>query len=329
MKEKTIVFIAPEFFNFHRQIQTALELAGNKVHFIPDRPSKNALIKIFIRKARFFLKGYLDSHFRAKAAEIQADSADEIFIIRGEGLSETALLELKSRFPRARVQLYLWDSVARSRGCMELIPHADQAWTYDSRDAKKYPELKFTLNFYVLSDSLLGKKAPVRDFDWELVFFGTAHGDRLKVLSRIGYALPKDIRFYVFLYFQSPIMYYARKFFDPAFRYFRKDQLSLKPKFGPEWEGVVTGASAILDIVHPQQGGLTIRTLESLALGFKVITTDPSIKDYPFYNPLQILVIDRHAPFIPPDFLRLPNDFEIHPSLRELELSNWLKRFFT
>jgi hypothetical protein len=324
---KTIVFIAPEFFTFHLQLKSAMEKLGYRVYYIPDRPSKHALIKVLIRRARYLLLSCLNSYFRRKISEI-SERVDEIFIVRGEGLSGPALKEMKSRFPSARVQLYLWDSVQRSRGCKELFPLVDKAWTYDLRDAKKYPNLEFTPNFFSLPEELLDKKPESDDPRWDLVFFGTAHGDRLKVISRIAKALPSGNRFFIYFYFQSPILYWARRLFDPAFKEFKPEQLSLKPKFGREWENIVLKSSAILDVHHTQQGGLTIRALEALAAGFKLITTDASVTQYPFYNPHQILVIDRNNPVIPAEFLKMANDFPIHPSLKQLELPNWLKRFF-
>ena len=324
----SILFIAPEFFIFHEQIQRAMESLGHRVHFVSDRPSKNAFVKILIRKARLALIPLLNSYFRRQTAKIRPDSVHEIFIIRGEGLTAKALREMKDRFQHARIQLYLWDNLRRSQGCKELIPVVDRAWTYDLKDSSKYPKLKFTPNFFVLSDNLKNLKSPKDSFQWDLVFFGTAHGDRLKVISKIARALPSPERFYVFLYFQSLILYWARRIFDFSFKNFRADQLSLKPKFGKDWEDIISNASAVLDIHHSQQGGLTIRTLESLALGFKLVTTDASITQYPFFNAEQILVVNRENPEIPSDFLRKPNNFPVHPSLKELELSNWIKRFF-
>lgn len=319
-----IVFIAPEFFTFHQKIQSRLEELGHKVHFIPDRPSRKAIVKILIRKARFILEPYLNSFFCDRAAQIPAEQISEVFIIRGEGLTARALSELRKRFSKARFQLYLWDSVARSPGCRDLIPLVERVWTYDLRDAKENPSFKFTPNFYTLPNL----RAKETDFKWDLVFFGTAHADRLKVISKTAKNLPARVRFYRFFYFQSPIMYYFRKIFDRAFHFFKPDELSLKPKFGKEWEEVISETSAVLDVHHPEQGGLTIRTLESLAMGFKVVTTDASIKEYEFYDPNQIQVIDRENPRVDSAFLEKPNRFRVHPSIQRLELTSWLKNIF-
>jgi hypothetical protein len=136
MTGKNIVFIAPEFFTFHKQIHKRLEELGNTVYFIPDRPSQKAIIKILIRKFRFLLVPYLNRFFKERAAAIP-QNIDEVFIIRGEGLTSEALKGLRERFPKARFQLYLWDSVQRSPGVDRLMPLVDRVWTYDIRDAKK------------------------------------------------------------------------------------------------------------------------------------------------------------------------------------------------
>lgn len=320
---KRILFIAPEFFTFHSQIKRGLEELGHQVYILPDRPSKKALMKILIRKFRFLVSPYLKDFYARKMDEIPAD-IDEVFIIKGEGIVPATLERMRTRFRKARFQYYLWDSLSQSPGAHLLINRFDRAWTYDLSDSKRDTRLKFTPNFY----SLPKTRAPLSDFKYDLTFFGTAHGDRLKVVAKLTESLPKDIRCYRFMYFQAPIMFYFRKFTDPYFKYFRDEELSFKPKFGAEWEDIVGKSSAILDIQHPNQGGLTIRTLESLAMGFKLVTTDSSIREYPFYDERRIRIIDRENPQVDPEFLRHPNTHELHPALKELELKNWLGKIF-
>jgi spore maturation protein CgeB len=59
---------------------------------------------------------------------------------------------------------------------------------------------------------------------------------------------------------------------------------------------------SVLDINKPFQNGLTIRTFEVLASGRKLITTNSDIKNYPFYCPENILVIDREDIQLKPEF---------------------------
>ena len=58
---------------------------------------------------------------------------------------------------------------------------------------------------------------------------------------------------------------------------------------------IYSRSSIILDIEHPNQQGLTMRTLESIGAGKKLITTSKSIQHYVFYNTNNIAIINRDA----------------------------------
>jgi hypothetical protein len=78
---------------------------------------------------------------------------------------------------------------------------------------------------------------------------------------------------------------------------------------------------AVLDIEHHEQTGLTMRTLEALAGGNKLITTNQSIKDEPFFDENMILVIDRENPVLDKDFFLRPH---IKLELEKYEIKRWL-----
>jgi hypothetical protein len=67
-------------------------------------------------------------------------------------------------------------------------------------------------------------------------------------------------------------------------------------------------SNVILDIHHPLQNGLTIRTFETLGAKKKIITTNEHIKKYKFYNSNNILIIDRKIPKIDINFFN--QDFQ-------------------
>lgn len=59
-----------------------------------------------------------------------------------------------------------------------------------------------------------------------------------------------------------------------------------------------------------------MRTVEMLGLGKKLITTNADIRNYDFYNPQNILVIDRDNPVIDEDFIRSPYE-QIDENIRK------------
>ena len=80
----------------------------------------------------------------------------------------------------------------------------------------------------------------------------------------------------------------------------------------------------IIDIEHPDQSGLTIRTLEVLAAGKKLVTTNRDVINYDFYQYGNVYVIDRLNPKVPQDFIKKP--FNPYPSsiLNSYSIDNWL-----
>ena len=62
-------------------------------------------------------------------------------------------------------------------------------------------------------------------------------------------------------------------------------------------------SKAIIDCPLPNQRGLTMRTFEVLALKRKLITTNKNIKDYEFYTPDNIFIIESDKEIIPMEFI--------------------------
>ena len=64
-----------------------------------------------------------------------------------------------------------------------------------------------------------------------------------------------------------------------------------------KWRKQVTdyigNSRVVLDLPHPMQTGLTMRTIEAIGSKKKLITTNVDIVNYDFYNPKNILLIER------------------------------------
>lgn len=65
-----------------------------------------------------------------------------------------------------------------------------------------------------------------------------------------------------------------------------------------EMIAVLAISKAQIEIQHPSKKGLTTRAFESLGTKTKLITTNPAIRQYDFYNSNNILIIDRNNPVI-------------------------------
>ena len=83
-------------------------------------------------------------------------------------------------------------------------------------------------------------------------------------------------------------------------------------------------SKVILDIQHPAQTGLTMRTIEMIGLKKKIITTNQDIVHYDFYRPENIQVIDRKNAIIDKTFFD-KEYVEISRSIYEkYSIRNWV-----
>jgi hypothetical protein len=81
---------------------------------------------------------------------------------------------------------------------------------------------------------------------------------------------------------------------------------------------------AILDIEHPNQRGLTMRTFETMGAQKKLVTTNALIAEYDFFDTSNICILDRKNPKIPKDFLESPL-VPLAPDIyRRYSIEGWL-----
>ena len=84
----------------------------------------------------------------------------------------------------------------------------------------------------------------------------------------------------------------------------------------------------ILDLMRENQYGLSFRVFEAMALEKKIITDNKKIKNYDFYNPNNILVLDKDFSNITKEFFETPYQSlpeEIH---KKYTLEKWVERVF-
>ena len=88
---------------------------------------------------------------------------------------------------------------------------------------------------------------------------------------------------------------------------------------------IMCAGKAVLDIQHPNQTGLTMRTFEVMALQKKLITTNQDIVNYDFYRPENVYVIDRNAPYIETGFFDKAFAHLEPQLLYQYSIESWLK----
>ena len=90
---------------------------------------------------------------------------------------------------------------------------------------------------------------------------------------------------------------------NKAFRKMGLKSVSYTPKTTKEIATIIRNSKIIMDANDVLQEGLTLRTIETMVSGKRMITTNKAILDYDFYNPNNICVVDRKNIVIPQEFL--------------------------
>lgn len=295
---KTILLIAPQYFNYDRVLSDYLVSCGFTVDLLPDRPVDTTIGKALIRMNRKLLLPMADRFFMRGIKAAGRGHYDAILVIQGEALSPTLLNWLRVTYPDGPMIWYLWDSMKNKPALTDNLSYFDCVYSFDPHDARSYGmgfrPLFFSPDYAQLTHA---EKA------FDLCFIGTAHDDRFPVVKEIVQSLPtKNV--YTFLYMQSRLLYAWRRLSDRNLRLARRSDFSFGKLPQSEVRKIIAQSDIVLDIQHPAQHGLTIRTLEVLGAGKKLVTTNTEIKDYDFYNENNIMIVDRKFPSIPDEFFQ-------------------------
>ena len=84
----------------------------------------------------------------------------------------------------------------------------------------------------------------------------------------------------------------------------------------------------ILDLMRENQYGLSFRVFEAMALEKKIITDNEKIKNYDFYNPNNILILNKDFSNITKEFFETPYQSLPEEIYKKYALEKWVERVF-
>lgn len=331
-----ILFIAEPYMDLHLPIIQELEEQGHEVIYIRDihlsfdckegwRGKKDRALK--------YLKAViLRSYQRYWSKMLSSDKTlsypfDLLLVINGCSFHPYLLKKLKRNSPHIKSILYLWDNSA----FYDYFHYAnvfDKVMTFDTSDAEKYRVDQ--LPFFFTKDMMPDSNQP----KYLISTVGTNHSGRLELCKRIY----QDIISRLNLSVNHQITKWHKAnmvdgggnplYFKIIDKSLPEDEIVTHKRMSiMEVIDLMKNSHCILDTDRESQTGTTPRLIWALAMNKKVITTNKNIVNFVFYNPEQILVIDRYNPVIPDEFLFTPYPNNLaHDKIRSLRIDNWIKR---
>jgi hypothetical protein len=323
---KRILLIAPRFFGYERDILEEIDRQGGQVDWLPDRPFDSPSMAALTKFVPASILPFADRLYFQLLESFNAKQYDFILVINGQTLSSRVLRFLKSTYPAAKLILYMWDSIENRSHVTKNFSFFDSLLSFDPKSNK---EFGMRLRPLFFSQEPQSAQAVQPSYKYDLSFVGTAHSDRYSVINRLRNNLPEDVTAYWYLYLQSEWIYHVYKALRSDMASASRSDFNFNPLSRTNLQAIFIASRSSIDIEHPLQRGLTMRTFETLGMQRKLITTNGLIAGYDFFHPDNVCVIDRHNPVIPRSFFDSPFH-DISPELRyTYSISGWLDDLIT
>lgn len=324
---KSVLFFCPKFFGYEKEILSKLQDFGAQVDAYDERPENNFITKASIRVNKNLVKSRIEKYYNSILNENAGKKYDYVFVVNIEAMLPGILKRMKAQYGTAQFILYMWDSLQNKKQTVDILPYFDRVFSFDKSDVSKIKGVRFRPLFYIdhYAESANNKIKQVND----LCFIGTVHSDRYHLIREIKDQIHNmSLKGYFFLFFPNPILFLYKKVRDVKFLRARYKEFSFASLPQRDIVKTIQESRVVLDIQHPGQTGLTMRTIEMLGAQKKIITTNPEIKAYDFYNPDNILVIDRDKPVLYESFFTSPYVPLDETISYKYSIGGWLQELF-
>ena len=301
-RPKHVLLVSPFVFSYHESICETLRSLGYEVTWWDERASSASIYKLALRLLPAWTRRWSERRFTQRLSQLDPAAISHVLIIKGEGISRKMVHLIRHKLSHASMGLYLWDGVENVRGASTILDAFDTVATFDPEDAARRHWTHRPL--FARGSPGAQVAGPEMAYDW--CFIGTLHSDRHRVIHRMRKRCAGRYRSFVFGYFPGKLARALRYLFDWSLWVAPKGSLSIKSMSASEVQAVVRSARAVFDVEHPRQRGLTMRTIETLLAGKKLITTNRHILDSDLYHPSRVHVISRQEPDLADDFLDSP-----------------------
>lgn len=304
LKGKKILFFAPAFFNYESVIRDKMKEMGAEVYLYDERSVKSAFLRALNKIVPTWFNRHSYNYFHRIFIKHKDEDFDYLVIIKSDMFPQRSLIEAKTFFKKAKLILYLYDSIREVHGVEKKFCYYDRILSFDRADTLINPNIVFRPLFF--SDDYVAPPG-IETYKYDVAFMGTIHADRFKILKGLMKEVEeKQLYAYWFFYLQANFMFYWYWLTKKEFKLSDKSYFTTERKTGKEIASIIEQTRVVIDIEAPSQNGLTMRTIEMLGLKKKLITTNKDIVNYDFYNPNNICVISRENPHLSDGFANSP-----------------------
>jgi len=339
---KRVLFICQKFYDYHEKILVRLKKAGAEVVFFENKMFKEDPVlhpnDLLSTTLKLFNPNYKKNYQNSILSETINVKFDILFCLGGGAITNDFVDQIRQQNEGIKTMIYFWDSF-KIWPFQFLISAFDEVYSFDRQDCETY-KIKYLPLFYSEDDIDLPSHNK-RDID--ILYVGSVNpvsANRLKVLANIhNQCKQQNISCVLYLFSRQlnnniikRSINAIRCLADRNYRIFFSTlkEYNIKYKFvyniplnNGQLKSYLYRAKCVIDITVPGQIGITMRSIETLHMGCKLITTNLSIKQESFFNEKWIKVVNEDNLNLDIEFLKSVPGEKI--CIDYLSLNNWLR----
>ena len=336
---KRVLLYSAKFMNIYLDIKKGLEDMGYDVEWIeantvPNNPFNKTLglysedkIDAYLYKASEKWKSLLVSDKFSRPF-------DFFISVVGIDIPPFVFEELSRSNPQIRKVLYLYDRVEGVYQIDRFFKYYDEVFSFDKGDCRQF-KLTFLPIYWIPVSTV------VENLKYDIFAFASyseLKQDRTALFSELKKIADNNnysdfIKLYDRSYGTNKTVFIVKSLVNWLLK---RNTLTMKDisvglitgkSVEPdEYRQLINQSRVVFDTQAPYQDGLTARFMWALGAGKKIITTNPHIKTYEFYDKNQFFVLDNNINEIE-SFVN--NPFEpssLHKEMIEpYRIDNWVK----
>lgn len=277
-----ILFFGIQYHTYTNALIAEMERLGAKVTFVDLQP-RTVGFKILRTLARSAYESFVQRHLRAAVAAARATAYDKVVFLQAHQMSVQTLAALRQSQPKAEFSLYNWDAVT-THDYRAQAAHFDRVLTFDPNDAEAYG-FRYLPLFCIRRWQKLSRDRA----DTHSVYMvgNIVRLERYRAVARFrNYCAHHGLSFRDHLKISPVVLAYAvRAGIWPR-------GVSLRAIREDSFAKMIEASVAAFDFGNHAQSGQTMRMMESLCAGKKIITNNSGVKQEPFYSPDRIHVFE-------------------------------------
>lgn len=322
LKNKRILILMPFFFEYEKVIGDRLNELGATVFLInQDIFDINIIHHLLSTYSKALFDIDILNYYKKMTKRIE--NIDIVLVIKGSTLHEKSIEYLRNKY-KCKFILYQWDSIIINPEADKIAESFDEVYTFDIKDSIergwKYRPLFFDHR----------KVYKNMDKKYAISCICTLHSNRARNIKYlINFAQNNNMEYFCYLYINRLV--YLRQ------RYLKKNSvfdvdysmLQFKTLTSEEVNHIYNTSKCVFDYKSPFQTGLTMRSIEAIGNGCKLITNNEFIKSEKLYCKENVWIYNEKKMDIPLDFVCSPYKKLSDELYEYYSIDGWIKEIFS